>query len=133
MANYNTQLAAEIGKSSLPHGMPAAVTPFSAVNAAPVTTTTHIAVKAAVVDKRHFITGAHAVNVTAAEVQVLALEVGGVNIAVLVPDDGADANPCKKVTFNPPLPCAAGEAVYAIGLIALVGDCYVEIEGYVED
>jgi len=129
--NIAAILAAQTG-ALIRHGIPATATPFSAVNAAAITTTTHIAIKAAVPAKRHWITQAFAVNITAAELQLLAIEVGGVNVALLSPDDGADANPGKVQRYMPPIECAAGEAIYGIGLIAVVGDCFIAVQGFTE-
>jgi hypothetical protein len=120
-----------IAETGLPKGLPDDAEPFSAVNATAITTTTKQTIKSGTTGKRLFITQAHAVNLTAGEVTVLALRQSTTDFAVLVPDDGADANPSKMVTFDPPLVVPAGVDLDGISWIATVGDCHIHVNGYI--
>jgi hypothetical protein len=121
-----------IAGAMLPKCLPDDAVPFSAMNAAAITTTTKQTIKAGVTGKRMFICQASAVNLTAAEVTLLALRQGTTDFAVLVPDDGSDANPAKgPVRFDPPLVVPAGVDLDGISMIAAVGDCHISVSGYV--
>lgn len=117
--------------NGLPKGLPEDAVPFAAVNATDITTTTKQTIKAGVGGKRMFVTQANATNITAAEVQLLALRHGTTDVALVVPSDGGDANPSQAYTFDPPIVIPAGVDLDGIGLIADVGDCRIAVRGYV--
>jgi hypothetical protein len=116
--------------NGLPKGLPEDAVPFAAVNATDITTTTKQTIKAAVGGKRMFITQANATNITAAEVQILALRHGTTDVALLIPSDGSDANPSQVIRFDPPIVIPKGVDLDGIGLIAAVGDCRIAVCGY---
>lgn len=120
-----------IAAGGLPKGLPEDAVPFSAMNSTAITTTTKQTIKAGTAGKRMFITQAHAVNLTAGEVTVLALRQGTTDFATLIPDDGSDANPSKERKFDPPLVVPIGVDLDGISQIAAVGDCHISVNGYI--
>ena len=128
-----TSMLTEMQQASRHSTIPDTATPFSATNATVITTTTLQVIKAAVASKRHWITETIAVNSTPAEDQVLALQdEDDVIAAVLMPADGSLGANAGKTTHNPPLVIASGKAIEGIGKIAVVGDCFITVNGYVE-
>jgi hypothetical protein len=119
-----------IAASVLPQGLPDDAVPFAAVNATVIETTTAQEIAAAVAGKCYYVTEAEAINFTAAEVQLLALQHGTTNVAVISPVDGGDAGGTNRYTFSPPIKIPVGLALNAIGFIANVGDCHVAVRGY---
>jgi hypothetical protein len=122
-----------IAASLLPKGLPDDATPLGgAVNATDITTTTKQTIVTATAGKRMFITQASCYNKTTTEDQIIMLRHGTTDIAILHPADIADAYEKKggMVTFDPPLIVPAGVDLDGIGVIALVGDCVVFVNGY---
>jgi len=122
----------EIAANIMPHGLPSDATPFSAVNAAAITTTTLQVIKAGAAGVRMFITSIEVVNHKNTEDQVIMVgDEDDVFIACLVAQD-ADALtsvPLKR-DYYPPLVVAANKDLEGIGLIALKGDCFVSVNGF---
>jgi hypothetical protein len=122
-----------IADTGLPKGLPNDAEPFSASNATEITTTTKQTIKTAVAGKRLFITQASCFNKTTTEDQILRLRHGTTDLAILHPTDIADSHGGggDHQTFDPPLVIPADTDLDGIGVIALVGDCVIFVNGYV--
>lgn len=115
-------------------GIPATATPFVGVSTV-VTTTTPVAVRAAVSSKKKWITKARAANPTPAEQAVIIIEDDTgtpVRLGLLMPGDPAVGG-CGKdeCVFDPPVEVAAGKAINARAHASL-GDSFVMVEGFEE-
>jgi hypothetical protein len=122
-----------IAGALLPKGLPDDAVPFAAVNATDITTTTKQTIKTATAGKRMFITQASCYNKTTIEDQILMLRHGTTDIAILHPVDIADSHGRAPLvrTFDPPLVIPTGVDLDGIGVIALVGDCVIDVNGYI--
>jgi len=129
-------ITAAIKAALYPHKIPAGTTTFSAVNAADITTTTAIAIKAGTAAKQIYITQALAMNKTTTEDNAYYLESSETTPTVyaVIPGQDVDAvtAPLQFINFNPPIKCVAGKGVNGKGVIASVGDTRIMINGYIE-
>ncbi|MBW7990029.1 MAG: hypothetical protein FVQ84_08450 [Planctomycetes bacterium] len=139
--NDGELLLKKIADAAIPHGLPDGVpiSPMSAVNSSAITTTTGVAIKAAVAGKRHWITEAVAINEATTEDAVFAISDEDDNeYAIMAPVDADGVNngggaAMGKYVFNPPLVIPAGKAIEGIGKVAVLGDVWCSINGFVED
>ena len=107
--------------------------PFSAESAV-ITTTTNVAVKAAVTSKRHWVTQLVVTNKTATEMTQVIVQSNTTTIATLAATDPVTASPGGSTVykFDPPLEFASGEAINAKTVDATTGDIHVLAVGYLE-
>lgn len=118
-------LAASLKK----HGMPADVTPVLGTNSTLITDTTAREILPAVAGKSYYITEAHVVQPTAAEVPTITIQDS---------EDTAlfgcimQATTSQHFKFDPPIKVTAGRGVEGKAGSA-VGDTKVYLNGYVED
>ena len=112
------------------NALPANATPFWAMAATDVTTTTEIVVKAAVTGKKVYVTQAILTNIHATEHQAIILQDDDTpnEFAYL----SAPAAKTKAYTFDPPLEFTeSGTSTDAVGAIAVKGDVKVTLNGYI--
>jgi len=123
-------------RATYPPLIPTATTSFSAVNAADITTTTAVAIKAGTAGKQIYITQALAINKTTTEDNDYYLQSSATTPVVyaVIPGQDVDAleAPVQMTTFDPPIKCTAGKGVDGIGVIATQGDTRIMINGYIE-
>lgn len=112
-------------------GVPDDAKPFVAVNATAITSTTPVAIKAAVTGKRHWITGAFFSQPTAAEAGVLTLEDDSGTPIVIAKVGFSGALQGPTMFFEPPAEVAAGKAINGVGSAA-TGDAFITVMGFVE-
>lgn len=130
--NPLAQLAASIGAGR--NSIPASATPFSGTSAV-ITSTTPVAVRAAVAGKRKWVTQIMASNPTPAEQVVIIVEDDTgtpVKIASLMVNDPAvGGGGFRTVVLDPPVEVAAGKAINARAHASL-GDSFVTVLGFEE-
>lgn len=105
--------------------------PFNGSNASAVTSTTPVAVKAAVAGKKHYITRAQVTQPTPAEAGFLVLE-DDTGTPVVLARFGFNGVLGLDCAFNPPLEVAAGKAIN-LRSSGSVGDAFINVQGYVQD
>ena len=110
--------------------------PFRSVNSSDITTTTNVAIKAAVTGKRHFVREILVVNKTPAEITQVVIQSNTTVKATLPGSAGVTTSgthpQAPKYEFDPPLEFASGEAINGKTVDATTGDFLVHIGGWVE-
>lgn len=110
--------------------------PFRARNASAITSTTPVAIKAAVAGKRHVLTRARIFNPTIAEAAVITIQDdAGTPVVLLgpIPVSTAAGNAgVYEIELKPPVEVAVGRAINGVSGGSL-GDTTVELHGYVDD
>lgn len=109
-------------------------TPFHSESTV-ITTTTNVAVKAAVASKRHWIDQLIVTNHTAAELNVIVLQDGTTTIGHFTTGDPVTASPAPTTVYDfaNPIEVTSGAAINAKTLDATTGDFFVQANGWVED
>lgn len=111
--------------------LPANAVKFFACTQAQVTTTTAVAVKAAVTGKRHWITMVRVCNETPAEPTAIDI-IDTTGTPIVLCSIAAPALTDNEFVPPVPIPVGAGLAIQARGSLATTGDVHVMVAGYVE-
>lgn len=116
----------------LPKFLPDDAAPFRAVNSTDITVATKQTIKSGVSGKCIYVTEAACYNKTTTQNQILMLRHGTTDVAILHPEDIADAHGDKGGLrfFDPPIKIPVGLDLDGIGILS-VGDCVIECGGYV--
>jgi len=125
----------DVGWTTHRPGVTFGMTPFQAVNAADITTTTAVAIKAGVAGSTIWITSCIVANSHATEDTTVILQSDNgtpVEFAHL-PAPAMDINGGVGAlyTFDPPIKVVAGDGVEGIGVTATTGDVRMSISGFI--